>query len=51
MSTKKKKHPGTKGPHGKHAPYRGDDIPVQVPTVRGNEWVVKNGFAQGIKGA
>ena len=35
MGTKKKKHPGTKGPHGPHAPYRGDYMPVKVE----DKWV------------
>ena len=37
MGTKKKKHPGTKGPHGPHAPYRGDYMPVKVE----DKWVAK----------
>ncbi len=31
------KGPGTKGPHGKKAPYRGDYVPVKI----GDEWVSK----------
>jgi len=37
MGKTKKKHPGTKGPHGKHAPYRDDYMPVKVE----DKWVAK----------
>ncbi len=37
MGKTKKKHPGTKGPHGKHAPYRKDYMPVKVE----DKWVAK----------
>ena len=49
---KKKKGPGTAGPYGdkKYGEQKMQNFPTQVPTVGGLKWVVKNGFAQGIKG-